>query len=162
MGTSAEPAGPGSHPLREVFPSGAARRGRRPTQAQLDQASVYRLEVQMHDLAGVQAVAGQLRAAPNRRQDRPPPSSPATFSATRTVSRRAAANPSRRRKRCANLLTRFGGGGIARKERPGGNEIPGRPFSAYNLSNSQCYIQWLRTLRTGETKGPPKDQKVDR
>jgi hypothetical protein len=43
-----------------------------------------------------------------------------------------------------------------------GKGIPRRPFFSYNLSNSQWYIQWLRTLRTGEPKGSPKDQKVGR
>ena len=44
-----------------------------------------------------------------------------------------------------------------KKNRPG---IPLRPFLAYNLSNSQWYIQWLRTLRNrGAERVPKNDRK---
>jgi hypothetical protein len=59
-----------------------------------------------------------------------------------------------------NLLTRYGGCGIARKGRPAGEGIPSRPSLAYNLSNSQWYIQWLRTLRNRGTERVPKRSKA--
>ncbi len=55
-----------------------------------------------------------------------------------------------------NLQTRFGGCGVARKGKPAGEGIPSRPSLAYNLSNSQWYIQWLRTLRNRGTERVPK------
>jgi hypothetical protein len=47
-----------------------------------------------------------------------------------------------------------------REAKPVGKGIPDRPFFAYNPPNSRRKIQWLRTLRTGEPKGSPKDQKA--
>ncbi len=44
----------------------------------------------------------------------------------------------------------------ARKGKPAGEGIPSRPSLAYNLSNSQWYIQWLRTLRNRGTERVPK------
>jgi len=53
--------------------------------------------------------------------------------------------------------TRFGRGGIGRKEKPAGEGIPGQHSLAYNLSNSQWYIQWLRTLRNRGAERVPKN-----
>ena len=41
-----------------------------------------------------------------------------------------------------------------KKGRPG---VPLRPFLAYTLSNSQWYIQWLRTLRNRGAERLPKN-----
>jgi hypothetical protein len=40
--------------------------------------------------------------------------------------------------------------------------VPSRPSLAYNLPNSQWYIQWLRTLRNRGTERVPKRLKAGR
>jgi hypothetical protein len=45
---------------------------------------------------------------------------------------------------------------------PAGQGIPSRPSLAYNLSNSQWYIQWLRTLRNRGTERVPIRSKAGR
>jgi hypothetical protein len=48
--------------------------------------------------------------------------------------------------------------GLSEKKRVGrGLGFPIRPFLAYNLSNSQWYIQWLRTLRNRGAERVPKN-----